>query len=523
MQCSLARYICLSFFLFFSYLQAAWTPPIDLSAAGQNAINAQIAIDPEGNATAVWQRSNGSNTIIQAATKPRLGSWASIPDDVSLPGEDATNPQITIDAKGNATAVWQRSNGSNTIIQASTKPFGGSWQTTPDDLSLTGEDATNPQIAVDRAGNATAVWSRLDGSNFIIQASTKLFGGSWQTTPDDLSQTGEDAAFPQIAVDRAGNATAVWQRSNGSNLIIQASTKPFGGSWQLTPDDLSQTGQDANTAQIAVDRAGNATAVWQRSNGSNLIIQASTKPFGGSWQLTPDDVSQTGQNAFFPQIAVDCAGNATAVWDTNLKIQASTKPFGSSWQPTPDDVAQGLNAQFPQIAVDSAGNATAVWEISNGSNSIIQASTKPFGGNWQTTPDDLSQPGQNADFPQVATDPTGDVIIAVWQRFNGINQIIQAAEKATPLAPSHFRGKLKRKHHGEHKWLLRSHWKPSQSPDVVSYRIYRGSTLVDIVPSTAPLHYNDHLKRKGTAKKFKVSAFNSQNQESKRKKIKIED
>jgi hypothetical protein len=44
-----------------------WRPPVDLSAAGQNAGIAQIAVDPHGNAAAVWRRSNGVNMIVQAA------------------------------------------------------------------------------------------------------------------------------------------------------------------------------------------------------------------------------------------------------------------------------------------------------------------------------------------------------------------------------------------------------------------------------------------------------------------------
>ena len=172
---------------------------------------------------------------------------------------------------------------------------------------------------------------------------------------------------------------------------------------------------------------------------------------------------------------------------------------------------------------DCAGNATAVWSRSDGSNFIIQASTKPFKGSWQATPDDLSISGENASNPQVATDPVGNVIVTVWQRSNGTNQIIQAAEKITPSAPTHFRGTLARRLHYTKKWLLRAVWKPSQSTGVTYYRVYKGSKLVDIISPDAKLQYTDHLKLKRSAKKFKVAAVNAQNQESARKRLKIED
>jgi hypothetical protein len=599
----LLRSICLFCFLLFSYLQGEWTPPDTISIPGQNIGEPHIAVDPEGNATAVWSRYNGSHWIIQASTKPFEGSWQT-PADLSNAEQDAEGPQIAIDSEGNATAVWYRSNGSNWIIQASTKLSGGSWQT-PADLSDIGQDAEVPHIALDSEGNATVVWYRSNGSNWIIQASTKLSGGLWQHTPDDLSDTGPNAVVPQIAVDSSGNATAVWFRFNGSNWIIQASTKPSGGSWQHTPDDLSEAGHNASSPQVAVDAAGNAIAVWQRSNGTNTIIQASTKLSEGSWLATPD-LSDTGQDAAVPQIAVDSDGNATAIWQrsngSNTIIQTSTKAFSGSWT-TPNDLsASGQNAQAPQIAVDAAGNATAVWQRSNGTNSLIQASTKLFGSNWQTYPDDLSEADQNAYAPQVASDSSHNVTIAVWWKSE--NFTVQAAQKITEptitrlspnfgpvkggklvtvigtnfynvtqvafgsstassftvtspttidviappgtgtvdvrittssgtsaissldqytyiATPRSFHGTVEKKNH--HRWLLRSHWKPSQSPDIVSYRIYKGSKLVDIIPSNEKLHYSDYLKWRRSAKKFKVSAFNSKNQESKRKKIKIED
>jgi hypothetical protein len=412
----------------FGFLNAAWSPPDDLSAAGQDAQFAQIAVDADGNATAVWKRFNGTNDIIQSSTKPFGGIWQTTPDDLSVLGQNALSPQIAVDANGNATVVWQEFNGTNWVIQSSTKPFGGIWQATPDDLSAPGQDALLPQIAVDVNGNATAVWKRFNGTNDIIQSSTKLFGGIWQTTPDDLSASGQNALLHQIAVDANGNATAVWLR----NFIIQSSTKPFNETWQAVPDDLSAPGQTASEPQIAVDANGNATAVWWRFNGINNIIQSSTKPFGGTWQ-SPDDLSVAvaGQDALGPQIAVDANGNATAVWQefngTNNIIQSSTKPFGGIWQAIPDDVSTpGQDARFSQIAVDANGNATAVWGRYSGTNNVIQSSTKPFGGIWQTTPDDLSVHSQAVGSPQIAVDASGNAT-AVWWRSNGTHSIVQSS------------------------------------------------------------------------------------------------
>ena len=97
----------------------------------------------------------------------------------------------------------------------------------PQDLSAAGQDAYDPQVAVDGQGNAIAVWSRFDGTNFIVQAAVRAAGGSFGA-PQDLSAAGQDAHVPEAAVDGQGNAIAVWSRSNGTNYIVQAAVRAAG-------------------------------------------------------------------------------------------------------------------------------------------------------------------------------------------------------------------------------------------------------------------------------------------------------
>jgi hypothetical protein len=499
--------VCIS--MGFGFLHAAWSPPDDLSATGQNASDVQIAVDANGNATAVWLRSDGTNFIVQASTKPFGGIWQAVPNDLSASIPDVLLPQIAVDANGNATAVWTRGTGTGIIVQASTKLFGGNWQAVPDDLSADGQNAALPQIAVDASGNVTVVWLETVGSYDIIQASTKLFGGNWQVTPDDLSAADKNARRPQIAVDDNGNATAVWLIPSGAIYTIQASTKLFNGTWQAIPDDLSVAGQDAGDAQIAVDANGNVTAVWAGSNGTNYIVQASAKPFGGTWQAIPNDLSASGQNASGPQIAVDANGNATVVWErsngTNTIIQSSTKPFNGAWQATPDDLsAIGQDAQRSQIAVDANGNATAVWERFNGTNYIIQASTKPFGGTWQAVPDDLSAIGQDAVRSQIAVDANGNAT-AVWERDNGTNSIIQASTQSQPFpGPTGFRGKVKR---SKHKLFIKTRWNKSTINNVVRYEIFARHKKIKKISAhekpQATIHLHPHSVPHHISKKYR--------------------
>ncbi len=131
-----------------------------------------------------------------------------------------------------------RSNGANTIIQvAISSNFGVSWQnstttppgTTPPNLSVSSEDAADPQITTDSSGRYVyATWRR---KGIIQIAISSDFGVTWvnptstppNTTPPDLSDSSLNADDPQIATDNTGRYVyAVWHRNNRIQIAISS-------------------------------------------------------------------------------------------------------------------------------------------------------------------------------------------------------------------------------------------------------------------------------------------------------------
>ena len=337
----------------------SWSSPVNLSASGQNAYAPQVAVDSSGVVTAVWFRSNGSNTLIQAS-RFSGGSWSS-PVNLSASGQNAFYPHLAVDSSGVVTAVWYRSNGSNDIIQAS-RFSGGSWSSSPVNLSASGQNAYFPQLAVDSSGVVTAVWYRSNGSNTVIQAS-RFSGGSWSSSPVNLSAVGQNAYFPQLAVDSSGVVTAVWRRSNGSINITQAS-RFSDGSWQ-SPVDLSASGQSVfGEPQVAVDPSGVVTTVWQFMNGSscpsgsNCIIRASRYVNDPG---APTSVSATAGNA---QATVSWSAPSSNGGAAITSYTATASPGGatcttSSTSCTITGLANGTSYTFTVKASNSEGTSAA--------------------------------------------------------------------------------------------------------------------------------------------------------------------
>jgi hypothetical protein len=149
---------------------------------------------------------------------------------------------------------------------------------------------------------------------FLLLPATPAIAAPAWLAPVDVTATGQigHRTAPQVAVDPGGDAVAVWKGYNGTDEILEAASRPAGGSWEA-PVDLSATGEDASEPQVTVDSGGDAVAVWKRYNGANYIIEAASRPAGGSWEA-PVNLSATGQNSYEPQVAVGPGGSAVSVW-----------------------------------------------------------------------------------------------------------------------------------------------------------------------------------------------------------------
>ena len=134
-------------------------------------------------------------------------------------------------------------------------------------------DAEIPQIAFDGSGNAIAVWRRSDGAQYDIWAN-RFNGTSWGEEAVKIETAAGDAYIPQIAFDSSGNAIAVWYQHDGTRNSIYANR--FNGTSWGTTAELIETGNagNAETPQIAFDVSGNAIAVWQQNDGTQVNIYA---------------------------------------------------------------------------------------------------------------------------------------------------------------------------------------------------------------------------------------------------------
>jgi PKD domain len=417
-----------------------WLPPVTVygAEAGQQTQNARVSLDPRGDVFAVWERFKPGASIVQAAIRPAGGAWQE-PVTLSEPGQAAYNPEVAVDSHGDAVAVWMRyvASSGERVIQSALKPVGGAWSA-PTNLSPAGQFAINPKFAVDSHGNAVVVWES-HAEEWNVQAASMPTGGGWQA-PVTIGRAGARNPSVHVFVDSKGNALAAWDQQSGSNETIDGAIKPAGDVWQA-PAQISAEGQVEAQFGLAFDAHGDAVAVWQSHSEGSQTVQAALRPADGAWE-PPTTLSEAGQEAYAPWVAVNPSGGAVVTWmryspGCKSIIQAAGKPVGGLWRTPVNLSAPGYSAGDAEVAI-SKGRAVASWErhrpcTEPDTEGVIQSATGTLGGVWRA-PVNLSEIGPHVSDARLATDAHGNAV-ALWQAENGGSGLIQAAgyDAAGPL------------------------------------------------------------------------------------------
>jgi hypothetical protein len=403
----------------------AWLASADLSATGADATAPQLAVDAAGDAAVVWQRYDGTSWRVQVSTRPAGGGW-SAPQDLSATGGSAMSPAVSLGADGVVVAVWRRYDGAHWIVQASRRAPGGSW-TAAENLSPSGQDANFPRVGVDAAGDAIVVWE-LDLATPTAQGRTRTAGGTWGAT-HDLSAAGERAFVPELSVGADGTAVAVWQRTGLADTVVRSATRSPGGSWSAA-QSLSDVAHAAESPRVTVDARGDATAVWRLYNGSHWITQGVTRPVGSGWGAT-HTLSAPSEDASGPDVAANSRGDTAAVWVQHVDpshqlIQSAERSVAGSWS-----AAQNVTGQYdddrPRVAVEPQGGATAVWRHWSGTALVVHGATRAATGGW-TGVHTVSPPQHDAQDPIIAVDAQGDAT-ATWDHYDGAHWRVQASAR----------------------------------------------------------------------------------------------
>ncbi len=445
-----------------------WIGPESLSGTESETVESpQIGLDAAGNATVIWQaEKTGSVRRAKYTDRSIGGEWNApeylVSEDQSLLGDYVVNPDLAVDAEGNAVALWLSDSGPFSRVVETHRDVGGEWS----ELALLSkvrdiEDTNklNPRITV-AGGNAVATWRRmrpaddpLGGSE--IWARIRADGESWG---DARELSGSlTASDQQAVVNDAGDAVVVWVRYKDADATVRVSTYSTDRGWSRFDVSLSpNAGVMAYAPDVTIDEAGNAVVVWKQfdpTDGS-WHIKSSYRPAGadagypsGGWG-EPVDILSGGLSVRDLKIEVEGDGNAVAVWSQldggslkNRNTYAVTRKDDEEWgEPTVVAIVDRNDVSpSPQLAVNAAGDAMVVWvgqddlDSSSGIYSATRsADSDPDDGRGGWAKPDVVTAGMlsNPGVPGVAIDADGNSV-TTWTDSTGEPVVRAAAYDAT--------------------------------------------------------------------------------------------
>ncbi|HEX7127218.1 MAG TPA: hypothetical protein VF406_15775 [Thermodesulfobacteriota bacterium] len=139
-----------------------WGTPQELDTSGQTADHAALAVAPTGHAVAIWRRDGGGGRIHASRLDPSSGDWSAAARVQTSTTAPSDAPHVALDPSGNAIAVWQQDPGDGKLRIRSSRLAASASAWSTDELvkenNAPGDVATAPRVAVDADGNAVAVW-----------------------------------------------------------------------------------------------------------------------------------------------------------------------------------------------------------------------------------------------------------------------------------------------------------------------------------------------------------------------------
>ncbi len=300
--------------------------------AGADAAPA-VAVGSDGAALVTWVHQGGPSGVV-ASERDADGGWRDpAPGEVRSFAPGGIEPWAAVAPGGEQFLVWCQQTrtgwGVSVAHRASARsaweaPRGAEDVVSPDILF-----ANQPQIAVDARGDALVAWYQSEGVPLMTYVSERRAPAGTFSRPgarDYLSAFGapvdsDPVANPKPALGPHGEAAVVWVQENGAGATpVYLATRGADEGWtrpQFLGDSFSRPAGAARNARAAFGPGGELYVVWAQSEAPGNAILAARRGADGRWVnpgRDPVRLSSPQRNAWAPALAAGPEGGVIAVW-----------------------------------------------------------------------------------------------------------------------------------------------------------------------------------------------------------------
>lgn len=414
------------------------TASFAVSPTGMDALLDRILLGTAGASLTLSERSSGAVLLAAPLAHPSLGvgsaGWGA--GDAAL----AADIGVAVNSQGLGLVAWsQRSNG-QVLLRVRWLDGLDSGQT----LSTAG-DAGAPRLGFDAAGNALVLWAQNSlGRTSLWARRYSVASGQWSAAHQLSSEAAGSAHLPDLAVDQAGNAIAVWQQDDGRATHFDGWLAQYASaadSWSAARR-FTDGGNSAFGVRVALNAEGAGLLAWQQLRGDGTApasqpvdIAVRRLSTAGAWGalglVNADGLGQPLTAYVFGRLAlsVNAGGAAAVLWSQRptllqpMAVAAALYQPANGWLPA-STITRTLNedSHSPQVALDAAGNAIAVWQQQTDYGAYGGANRYVTGSGWGTAGFFVDSRLGDASAPSLGMDDQGNASVA-WFRWSAGNQV----------------------------------------------------------------------------------------------------
>jgi hypothetical protein len=387
-----------------------------------------------------------SATALAFAVSAQAGNWTPLQ---FLEGPFAASsipepPLVAMNGNGHALLAWNATG----QVRYSERTRSGVWQASR--LVPGGDTGAGPVALAIGNSEAAAIAYTTEATRYTpsqMLVSLRARGGSFGPATEPVPGVVAGGLKMGMACD--GSVTLLWSDAAGlwtSSLAGTGDTgtcdgQPGQGAW-AQPQLLADSGSGAALPDLVVNDAGAALAVWQAgAPGNPSAIMAALRAAGGNWEPAKTISAGSGQATWNPKPALDAAGNAAVGYLDGYSMFVVSCPAAGSCA-APELVSGAQAAYYPAFAMNAQGDMLAAWLALDSSNTgVIWSSMASAGSSW-SSPTRLSSRVQSADWPSAAYAGDGSVAMVGWtdnaSNTARVSVLATAGWVSRPLGPGYY-------------------------------------------------------------------------------------
>jgi PKD domain/Thrombospondin type 3 repeat len=326
-------------------------------------------------------------------------------------------PEVAVDDAGNATAVWISPDG----VRAATRAPAGMWDAKV--LEPSGElPPRDALVAAAPDGEVVAVWSAYVDGAWKVRTASHLQGQPW-TAPEDIGALDDGTPWTPLRLKAAARAAGGFALLVSGSGPLETVMRHANGAWERAAVTLPNYSADT-PADLALDSDGALVASWTYRGG----VHAAVRKFDDGAFGTADVLEKCHQRIQGLRLVNEPSGDVTAVWAVNLPrprdplapgqyLRAATRSAGT-WAPAP---AVQLGRDVDDGSLDAAagpdGSLLAVWRWAAGESAepAVGALVRRPGAGWDSEPHTFPGSDGAGLGPRAAVTAAG-IALAVWAR-----------------------------------------------------------------------------------------------------------